>query len=124
MYVKIEKDFSGTYTIFETDRIETTICKPMMEKTDYECGLVIPLQSSEPFPLSPAARQAIRDIFGLVCYDDVVPVTEIRPSTEAEAGETCNCNCSLKGITANGKHYITSGNIYVLNDKGQTIQKI
>lgn len=65
------------------------------------------------------------EIFGE--YDwETKPVTFVQ--TDRPQREDCKGSCwsggNIKGIVVDGKRYITCGNIYILNDKGQTIQKI
>ena len=31
---------------------------------------------------------------------------------------------NIKGVKVNGKYYVTCGAVYIMNDKGQTIQRI
>lgn len=120
MYVKIEKDISKDFVLIEAKKVETTTAKPMMEFSEYISGIAAPLQSfGEHFNVSAKGAVAINDIFGLVDIPTVVPITENR-----NRKDEIDFNAEIKGVIADGVHYVTIGNIYILNDNGQTIQKI
>lgn len=123
MYVKIEKDYSNNFLILEAKEVEIRTGIFTMAYSEYINGLVIPATESgwEKQTFSTIAKDAIKYIYKHATWESIIPVTEYYIGT---TDELCDCNCALKGISVDGKNYITCGNIYVLNDKGQTIQRV
>ena len=127
MYIKIEKDCSNNFLIIEAKDIEIRNSIFTMEYKDYIEGLVIPALAVgfEQQSFSQKAKDAIKYIFNHITWENVHPITDcdIYDWKNAKDSES-SCSCALKGIIADNIGYITFGNIYVLNDKGQTIQRI
>lgn len=123
MYVKIEKDYSNNFLILEAKEVEIRNGIFTMAYSEYINGLVIPATENglERQTFSTIAKDAIKYIYKHATWESIIPVTEYYMGNQ---DEQCDCNCALKGISVDGKNYITCGNIYVLNDKGQTIQRI
>lgn len=125
MYVKIEKDMSGNYLLLEAKQVDMRSISCMMNLTDYINGLVVPLIEDvglkEQQSLSDEAKKVLKDITPPhFIWQNVKPVTDIMCMEDVEY----NCNCAVKGVIADGICYVTFGNIYILNDNGQTIQRI
>jgi hypothetical protein len=129
MYVKIEKDISGNYLLLEAKQIDMRNMSFMMELKDYINGLVLPLIedgsiTKEARCFSREGREKLSSILPpCFAWENVKSVTDIDPYAK-DTDESYNCNCAVKGIIADGICYITYGNIYILNDKGQTIQRV
>jgi hypothetical protein len=125
MYVKIEKDISNNYLLVEAKQVDIRGISCMMALTDYINGLVVPLCEDvglkEQQCLSEEAKQVLKDITPPhFIWQNIKPVTDIMCVGDIEY----NCNCAVKGVIADGICYVTFGSIYILNDKGQTIQRI
>lgn len=126
MYVKIEKDYSDNFLLIEAKEVDMRSSSFMMKLSDYVSGIVIPLCEenwlSEKQNLSKEAREKLPNLFpeGFI-WDNIRPISEYCNVINENEIE---CNCCIKGIIADGIGYVTSGRIYILNDKGQTIQKI
>ena len=126
MYVKIEKDYSDNFLLIEAKEIDMRGSSFMMKLSDYVSGIVVPLCEenwlSERHNLSKEAREKLPNLFpGGFIWDNIRPVSEFCDGIKENEIE---CNCCIKGVIADGIGYVTSGSIYILNDKGQTIQKI
>lgn len=125
MYAKIQKDFSQHYLLIEGKEIE--LC-PSFVNTDsdtYYGGIVNCLQKydeelNKKFNVSEYLWEIFRE------YDwNTKPVTSVEmdmPHREDAISSWGGAN--IKGIVVDGQRYITCGSIYILNDKGQTIQKV
>lgn len=125
MYAKIQKDFSQHYLLIEGKEIE--LC-PSFVNTDsdiYYDGIVSCLQKydeerNKKFNVSEYLWEIFRE------YDwNTKPVTSVEidmPHREDAISSWAGAN--IKGIAVDGQRYITCGSIYILNDKGQTIQKV
>jgi len=123
MYIKIEKDYSNNFLILEAKEVEIRNSIFTMAYSEYINGLVIPATENglEKQTFSTIAKDAIKYIYKNATWESIIPVTEYYIGNTDEERD---CDCALKGISVDGKNYITCGNIYVLNDKGQTIQRI
>ena len=126
MYVKIEKDNSDNFLLIEAKEVDMRSSSFMMKLSDYVSGVVIPLFKEDILPeqqcLSKEAKEKLAGIFPKhFIWDNIRPVSECCDSTDTN---TYECNLAIKGVIADGIGYVTSGRIYILNDKGQTIQKI
>lgn len=126
MYVKIEKDYSNNFLLIEAKEVDMRCSSFPMKLYDYIYGLVIPLYKEDDLPEKPCiskeAREKLANLFptGFI-WDNIRPVSEYCSNMDKEI---CECNCFIKGVIADGIGYVTSGRIYILNDNGQTIQKI
>ena len=126
MYVKIEKDYSNNFLLIEAKEVDIRNVSFNMTLSNYISGLVIPLFKDDTLPeqqcLSKEAREKLANLFpsGFI-WDNIRPVSEYCSNIDKEI---CECNCFIKGVVADGIGYVTSGRIYILNDNGQTIQKI
>lgn len=126
MYVKIEKDYSTNFLLIEAKEVDMRSSSFMMKLSDYVSGLVIPLYKEDNLPeqqnLSKEAREKLECLFpsGFI-WDNIRPVSERCNQMNVDEYD---CNLTIKGVVADGIGYVTSGRIYILNDKGQTIQKI
>lgn len=126
MYAKIQKDYTQHYVIIEGKEIELCPSFIQLDSDTYYGKLVRCLQKyDEELNVKFKISEYLWEIFGE--YDwKTKPVTFVqtdRPQREDCAG-SCWSGGNIKGIVVDGKRYITCGNIYILNDKGQTIQKI
>lgn len=126
MYVKIEKDYSSNFLLIEAKEVDMRMSSFNMTFSDYISGLVIPLFKDDTSPEqqlpSKEAMEKLSNMFPEhFIWDNIRPITDqCNPIDE----KTCDCNLTIKGVIADGIGYVTSGRIYILNDKGQTIQKI
>ena len=126
MYVKIEKDYSNNFLLIEAKEVDMRCSSFPMKLSDYVSGLVIPLYKEDDLLEKPCiskeAREKLANLFpaGFI-WDNIRPVSEYCGYIDQN---TCECNCFIKGVIADGAGYVTSGRIYILNDNGQTIQKI
>lgn len=125
MYVKIEKDFSGNFFLIEAKEVDMRQVSFNMTLSNYISGLVIPLFKDDTLPeqqsLSKEAKEKLACMFPkYFIWDNIRPVSENCESVDIN----CECDLTIKGVIADGIGYVTSGRIYILNDKGQTIQKI
>lgn len=126
MYVKIEKDYSSNFLLIEAKEVDMRISSFNMASFDYISGLVIPLFKDDASPdqqcLSKEAMEKLSRMFPEhFIWDNIRPVSEHCNLIDTKI---CDCNLTIKGVIADGIGYVTSGRIYILNDKGQTIQKI
>ena len=125
MYAKIQKDFSQHYLLIEGKEIE--LC-PSFVNTDsdtYYDGIVSCLQEydeerNKKFKVSEYLWEIFRE------YDwNTKPVTSVEMNMPHREDAISSWNgANIKGIVVDGQRYITCGSIYILNDKGQTIQKV
>lgn len=126
MYAKIQKDYTQHYVIIEGKEIELCPSFIQLDSDTYYGKLVRCLQKyDEELNVKFKISEYLWEIFGE--YDwETKPVTFVQ--TDRPQREDCIGSCwsggNIKGIVVDGKRYITCGNIYILNDKGQTIQKI
>lgn len=126
MYVKIEKDYSDNFLLIEAKEVDMRCVSFNMTLSNYISGLVIPLFKDDTLPerqmISKEAMEKLACMFPkYFIWDNIRPVSECCDSTDTNI---CDCNLTIKGVVADGIGYVTSGRIYILNDKGQTIQKI
>ena len=125
MYAKIQKDFSQHYLLIEGKEIE--LC-PSFVNTDsdtYYGGIVSCLQKydeerNKKFRVGEYLWEIFRE------YDwNTKPVTSVEMDMPHREDAISSWNgANIKGIVVDGQRYITCGSIYILNDKGQTIQKV
>ena len=125
MYAKIQKDFSQHYLLIEGKEIE--LC-PSFVNTDsdtYYGGIVSCLQKydeerNKKFRVSEYLWEIFRE------YDwNTKPVTSVEMDMPHREDAISSWNgANIKGIVVDGQRYITCGSIYILNKKGQTIQKV
>lgn len=126
MYAKIQKDYTQHYVIIEGKEIELCPSFIQLDSDTYYGKLVRCLQKyDEELNVKFKISEYLWEIFGE--YDwETKPITFVQ--TDRPQREDCTGSCwsggNIKGIVVDGKRYITCGNIYILNDKGQTIQKI
>lgn len=126
MYVKIEKDYSDNFLLIEAKEVDMRCVSFNMTLSNYVSGLVIPLFKDDTLPerqmLSKEAMEKLSCMFPkYFIWDNIRPVSE---HCNQICVDECDCNLTIKGVIADGIGYVTSGRIYILNDKGQTIQKI
>lgn len=123
MYAKIQKDMSDNYLLLEAKQIELRNVRCCIELNEYVDNLIIPLNKEffEEKPISAKVKQILYDLLPAhTIYDNIKVVTE----HSCQEDIVYNANLALGCVLADGVPYITCGNIYILNDKGQTIQKI
>lgn len=126
MYVKIEKDYSDNFLLIEAKEVDMRQVSFNMTLSNYVSGLVIPLFKDDTLPeqkcLSKEATEKLACMFPkYFIWDNIRPVSERCNQIDVDEYD---CNLTIKGVIADGIGYVTSGRIYILNDKGQTIQKI
>lgn len=125
MYAKIQKDMSCNYILIESNDIELSYSTI---KTDYENYVrnILPclICYNEENNIRKKVYDYIKTIFNGVDCPNIKPSTNWCLYDCQEVPIDINCNCDIKGIKVNGTYYITCGNIYIMNDKGQTIQKV
>lgn len=124
MYAKIQKDMSDIYILIESDEIElSNQTAPMLSGEYYRNFLPCLLDYDETFNVKNHVGETLRYIFGNVDFSNTIPATNLSIG-DCKCDEFAECSCSIKGVKVNGKYYVTCGAVYIMNDKGQTIQKI
>lgn len=128
MYAKIQKGNSQSYMLIHSDaqittnpRVTTSVdvwdYMIAQEKTQGKCG-----------DDSQNANLSANVLHLLGVEDGTAFLTITEPNQVYFYGEyeqnTRTENTSLAHVNVDGVSYITEGNIYILNDKGQTIQKV
>ena len=109
-----------------TEFLSWKVHKTIDDTKAFVSDFVIPLYKEDDLPEKPCiskeAREKLANLFpsGFI-WDNIRPVSEYCSNMDKEI---CECNCFIKGVVADGIGYVTSGRIYILNDNGQTIQKI
>lgn len=118
MYIKIEKDFSGDFLLIEGKKVELLNNKIQTKLLEYQDGLLKNLLEYDDVRAKELAP-CLRYIFSH-CNWSATPVTNM--TIEDLKCEGVDANVAIRGIIVDGVDYVTCGRIYVLNDKGQTIQ--
>ena len=128
MYAKIQKGNSQSYMLIHSDaqittnpRVTTSVdvwdYMIAQEKTQGKCG-----------DDSQNANLSANVLHLLGVEDGTAFLTITEPNQVYFYGEYEHNprmeNTSLAHVNVDGVSYITEGNIYILNDKGQTIQKV
>ena len=125
MYAKIQKDMSCNYILIESNDIELSFSTI---KTNYENYVrnILPclIAYNEEENIRNKVYEHLQTIFNCTDWLNVKPATNLCLYDCKENNIELNCNCDVKGIKVDGTYYVTCGNIYIMNDKGQTIQKI
>lgn len=126
MYAKIQKDYTQHYLLIEGKEIELCPSYVNTDSDTYYNGIVSCLQKyDEELNRKLKISDYLWGIFGE--YDwETQPVTFFQidmPHREDSVGSCWNGG-NIKGVVVDGKRYITCGSIYILNDNGQTIQKV
>lgn len=119
MYIKIEKDFFGDFLLIEGKKVELLNNKIPMTLLEYQDGLLKNLLEYDEVRARDLAPH-FRYIFSH-CNWGATPVTNMTVE-DLKCGERVDANVTVRGITVDGVDYVTCGRIYILNDKGQTIQ--
>lgn len=126
MYVKIQKDNSENYILLEADNIELSYVKIPTSFKNYCQNLLIYMIDADSSDTSKYAAEVLETIFKDVPTGGVVAtcmsVYDCKSKWEKE--DAADFSCSIKGVRVDGVPYITCGNIYIMNNKGQTIQRI
>ena len=128
MYAKIQKGNSQSYMLIHSDaqitinpRITTSVdvwdYMIAQEKTQGKCG-----DDSENANLSANVLHLLGVEDG-TAFLTITEPNQVYFYGECEHGPRME-NTSLAHVNVDGVSYLTEGNIYILNDKGQTIQKI
>lgn len=128
MYAKIQKGKSQSYMLIHSDaqittnpRVTTSVdvwdYMIAQEKTQGKCG-----------DDSQNANLSANVLHLLGVEDGTAFLTITEPNQVYLYGECEHSpskeNTSLAHVNIDGVSYLTEGNVYILNDKGQTIQKI
>lgn len=124
MYAKIQKDTTNIYILIESDEIELSNQTAPMPYSDYVRNfLPCLLDYDEEFNVRNHVGETLRYIFGCPDFPNTIAATTLSIG-DCKCDEFVECSCAIKGVKVNGKYYVTCGAIYIMNDKGQTIQKI
>lgn len=125
MYVKIQKDLSDTYILLEATDIELCFFSPNTTYMNYIRNFLSDILAPDvALSVHSDIGEQIKNMFGVVDFLNLRPATNYTFYDCKEGNIELDCSCSIKGVKVNGTYYVTCGNIYVMNDKGQTIQKI
>lgn len=125
MYAKIQKDMSCNYILIESNDIELCFSTIKSNYEDYVRNFLFCLlcYDEETNNRHHIGKQ-LQEIFGVCDWSSLKPATNWCLYDCKEVPMDFNCSCDIKGVKVNGTCYVTCGNIYIMNDKGQTIQKI
>jgi hypothetical protein len=127
MYAKIQKGLSQSYMLIHSDAQITT--NPRKE-TSFEAWDYMIAQEQTQGKCGGDSQNAKESAFLLheLGVEDGKPfliITEPnRTYLYGECEYTPHANPWIAHVNVDGVSYLTEGNVYILNDKGQTIQKI
>ena len=125
MYAKIQKDMSSNYILIESNDIELSFSTIKSNYENYVRNILPCLICyNEEDNVRNKVYEYLQTIFGNTDWLNVKPATNWCLYDCKEVQMDVNCNCDIKGIKVNGTYYVTCGNIYIMNDSGQTIQRI
>lgn len=126
MYVKIQEDISDRYLLIEANEVEASNVKVGMPYTDYVKNIIpVLIEYNELDNIQRGVGVTLRTIFGTPDFPSTKAVTSYTIAECKDVNEnTADFACQVKGVKVNGKCYVTCGNIYIMNDKGHTIQKL
>jgi hypothetical protein len=128
MYAKIQKGNSQSYMLIHSDaqitinpRVTTSVdvldYMIAQEQTQGKCG-----DDSQNANLSANVLHLL-GVEDRTAFLIITEPNQVYLYGECEHGPRME-NTSLAHVNVDGVSYLTEGNIYILNDKGQTIQKI
>lgn len=126
MYAKIQKDNSENYILIQAQNIELSYTKVPTSFKNYCQDVLIYLLDNDTSGNAKYAADALMSIFKDV-PTNAVPATCMSIYDCKSYWETIDAvdfSCSIKGIKVDDTYYVTCGNIYIMNDSGQTIQRI
>lgn len=125
MYAKIQKDMSDNYILIESNDIELSFSTIKSNYENYVRNILPCLICyNEEDNVRNKVYEYLEKIFGNTDWLNVKPATNWCLYDCKEAPMDVNCSCDIKGIKVNGTYYVTCGNIYIMNNSGQTIQRI
>lgn len=126
MYIKIEKDNSGVYLFIEGKKVEfrKSPIQLNMSWSEYINNLLINFLDKEPKVYKQEVEEMCDYVFGRNFPMSLTEAVTLQSINDIKNGKHIDEKVFIKGIIVDGIPYITCGNIYVLNDNGQTIQKI
>lgn len=126
MYVKIEKDNSGAYLLIEGKKVEfkKNPVQLNMSWVEYINKLLINFLDKEPKVYKQEVEEMCNYVFGKNFPISLTEAVTVQNINDIKNGDNIDANVFIKGIIVDGIPYLTCGNIYILNDNGQTIQKV
>lgn len=126
MYAKIQKDNSENYILIQAQNIELSYTKVPTSFKNYCQDFLIYLLDNDTSCISKYVTDGLMFIFRDV-PTNTIPATCMSIYDCKSYWETIDAvdfSCSIKGIKIDDTYYVTCGNIYIMNDSGQTIQRI
>lgn len=125
MYVKIQKDLSSTYILLEAKDVELCFYSYNTAYSNYIRNFLADILAPDiEISVHSDIGETLKNMFGTVDFLNLRPATNYCFRDCKEDIIQIDCSCSIKGVKVNGIYYITCGNIYVMNDNGQTIQRL
>lgn len=125
MYVKIQKDLSSTYILLEAKDVELCFYSYNTTYSNYIRNFLADILAPDiELSVHSGIGETLKNMFGTVDFLNLRPATNYCFGDCKEDIIQIDCSCSIKGVKVNGIYYITCGNIYVMNDNGQTIQRL
>lgn len=128
MYAKIEKGNSGHYMLLEvktqvsfgpkrTTGLDTWDYMNAQEQTEGQCG-----DDSE----HSGYARGLFELLGIEADTPVLllPEPNYKPRYGCADGDAPVGNVTVSCINVDGVSYLTTGSIFVVNDRGQTIQRV